>query len=66
MVTTAGITRSTIGAYEATGTADGAGAVAVVVTVEWLGAALTRGSGAFHAASVTTAAIAAASPPFFK
>jgi hypothetical protein len=65
MVTTAGMICSTIGAYEATGTAgDPAGAeLAIGAGVD---AARAFTSGAFQAASVTHASATAARPPFFK
>jgi hypothetical protein len=62
MVTTAGMTCSTTGAYDATGTADAAGADTVATGL--VGAALTLASGAFHAARPTMASAAAARPPF--
>jgi hypothetical protein len=63
------MTSSTTGAYEATGTAEAAGLEELEeveeeeVTAGLAGAALTFASGAFHAANIPTARIAAASPP---
>ena len=65
IVTTAGMTRSTTGAYDATGATDVVGA-ATAVAGRPGPAALTPASGALQAANVTTASAAAASPPFLK
>src|SRR5215213_7240126 len=56
IVTTAGITRSTTGAYDAAPTAVGTGAGAVAAVAEPAAARYVLACGAFHAAIVTTPA----------